>query len=337
MKGKVSILVAVYNTEQYLRECLDSLVNQSYRNLQIICIDDASTDGSLAILKEYAEKDDRVLVLHNEENLGQAKTRNHGIRYADGDFATMVDSDDTLALDAIEKVMTVFDAHASTDTVLVKLVLRNEDGTLVPYENRVTAECLSGEDALRASLDWGIHGLYVTRMSIQKEILYDECARFSGDDNTTRLHYYASREVRFSDGEYYWRQHASSISHVVSIRRFDVFVADYAMKEHLRARDVSRELLMIFEQFRWYNVVGLYKFYLDNKALFTVAECQEIERMFNHYAGTIDRSLIPMRLKLKTLYIPFCGARGVKFWVNTYCRLRGLMPSFLLKKRVNIH
>ena len=63
MAGTVSILVAVYNTEKYLRECLDSLINQTYTDLQIICIDDASTDGSLAILKEYEQKDSRILVL----------------------------------------------------------------------------------------------------------------------------------------------------------------------------------------------------------------------------------------------------------------------------------
>ena len=60
-KGKITILVAVYNTEPYLRECLDSLINQTYNNLQIICIDDASTDGSLAILHEYAKRDREYL------------------------------------------------------------------------------------------------------------------------------------------------------------------------------------------------------------------------------------------------------------------------------------
>ena len=94
MAGTVSILVAVYNTEKYLRECLDSLINQTYTDLQIICIDDASTDGSLAILKEYELKDSRILVLQNKENLGQSKTRNHGLEYATGEYCGMVDSDD---------------------------------------------------------------------------------------------------------------------------------------------------------------------------------------------------------------------------------------------------
>ena len=123
MEGKVSILVAVYNTEKYLRECLDSLLNQTYANLQIICIDDASTDGSLAILKEYAARDSRILVLKNEVNLGQSKARNYGLQYADGDYCGMVDSDDWLALDAIEKIVDTFKSNPETDTVLLDLLL----------------------------------------------------------------------------------------------------------------------------------------------------------------------------------------------------------------------
>lgn len=81
---KVSILVAVYNTEQYLRECLDSLLGQTHNNIQIICIDDASTDNSLAILNDYASRDSRIIVLRNDVNSGQSKSRNLGLKHATG-------------------------------------------------------------------------------------------------------------------------------------------------------------------------------------------------------------------------------------------------------------
>lgn len=67
---KVSVLVAVYNAEAYLRECLDSLVGQTLREIQVICVDDASTDGSWGILQEYAQKDRRIEIVHLEENGG---------------------------------------------------------------------------------------------------------------------------------------------------------------------------------------------------------------------------------------------------------------------------
>ena len=129
---KVSILVAVYNTEHFLRDCLDSLLNQSHRDIQIICIDDASTDGSLAILNEYAALDNRIIVLRNEVNLGQSKARNHGLKYATGDYICMVDSDDMLDPNAIAQLVNTFTQHPLTDCVLFNLVLQYPDGTLTP-------------------------------------------------------------------------------------------------------------------------------------------------------------------------------------------------------------
>ncbi|MBQ4524579.1 MAG: glycosyltransferase family 2 protein, partial [Bacteroidaceae bacterium] len=75
---KVSVLVAVYNAEKYLPACLDSLVGQTHRDIQIICIDDASTDASWQILEEYAAKDSRIVLLQQAENRGIADTRNRG-------------------------------------------------------------------------------------------------------------------------------------------------------------------------------------------------------------------------------------------------------------------
>ncbi|MDE6626434.1 MAG: glycosyltransferase, partial [Lachnospiraceae bacterium] len=63
---KVSVIVPVYNVEAYLRECLESIINQTYEELEIICIDDCSTDGSFAVLKEYEQKDSRIVILENE-------------------------------------------------------------------------------------------------------------------------------------------------------------------------------------------------------------------------------------------------------------------------------
>ncbi len=91
--GKVSIIVPVYNTEKYLQRCLSSIQNQSYKNIEIICIDDGSTDGSGEILDKLAAVDDRLVVIH-QENMGVAKARNVGLQAATGDYIGFVDSDD---------------------------------------------------------------------------------------------------------------------------------------------------------------------------------------------------------------------------------------------------
>ena len=97
----ISIIVPVYNVEMYLSACLDSIINQSYRNLEIIVINDGSTDMSLQIAESYSAKDDRVKV-YSYENAGLSEARNRGISVATGEYITYVDSDDQLYPEALK-------------------------------------------------------------------------------------------------------------------------------------------------------------------------------------------------------------------------------------------
>lgn len=101
---KVSVICPVYNTHSYLRKCIDSVLNQTYRNLELICIDDGSSDGSEKIVDEYAAKDSRMIVVH-QENAGESAARNAGLRLATGDYWTFIDCDDWLELDMYEKLV----------------------------------------------------------------------------------------------------------------------------------------------------------------------------------------------------------------------------------------
>ena len=100
----VTIIVPIYNVEKYLAECIDSLLNQTYINLEIILVDDGSTDNSGKICDDYLTKDSRIRVIHkNNEGLGYA--RNSGIEIASGDYITFIDSDDTAEKDLIENLV----------------------------------------------------------------------------------------------------------------------------------------------------------------------------------------------------------------------------------------
>jgi glycosyltransferase involved in cell wall biosynthesis len=90
---KVSIIIPVYNTEKYIRKCLESAINQTLTDIEIICINDGSTDNSLSILYEYAAKDSRIRVF-TKTNEGVAKARNLGLRHARGEYIGFIDSDD---------------------------------------------------------------------------------------------------------------------------------------------------------------------------------------------------------------------------------------------------
>ena len=101
----VSIIVPVYNAKNYLEACLDSIINQSYKNIEIILIDDGSNDGSSDIVDLYARNDSRIRVVHNT-NHGVSYTRNCGIKIASGSKVLFIDSDDTVDVDYVKKLTT---------------------------------------------------------------------------------------------------------------------------------------------------------------------------------------------------------------------------------------
>lgn len=100
MNAKVSIIIPIYNVQQYLQRCLDSVVNQQYTNLEIILVNDGSTDRSLEIAKEYETKDDRIKLI-SQLNKGLSDARNTGLKYATGDYITFIDSDDYVTPDYV--------------------------------------------------------------------------------------------------------------------------------------------------------------------------------------------------------------------------------------------
>ena len=127
---KVSVIIPIYNSGNYLIECLDSVINQTLSEIEVICIDDGSTDSSFDILKDYANNDSRFKIFH-QENLGAGTTRNNAIEKVSGEFIIFLDSDDWIEEDMCEKLynhakkldvdLVVFDAiwhHKDYDEVL---------------------------------------------------------------------------------------------------------------------------------------------------------------------------------------------------------------------------
>ncbi|WP_297982001.1 glycosyltransferase family 2 protein [uncultured Methanobrevibacter sp.] len=117
---KVSVVIPIYNVEDYLEECLDSIVNQTLDDIEIICVNDGSKDNSLNILLSYAKKDSRITVI-NQENGGHAVATNVGMNYAKGKYLFLMDSDDKLKLDALEKTYKVAE-EKKVDFVLFQAI-----------------------------------------------------------------------------------------------------------------------------------------------------------------------------------------------------------------------
>ena len=108
---KISIIVPVYQAEKYISKCIESIVNQTYKNLEIILVDDGSTDRSGEICDEYGKKDNRIVVVHNK-NKGVSVARNCGLDIATGDYITFVDSDDYIDLQMYSEMMKVVEKYS---------------------------------------------------------------------------------------------------------------------------------------------------------------------------------------------------------------------------------
>ena len=116
----ISVIIPVYNVEKYLGRCLDSVVNQTFTDIEIICINDGSSDNSLEILKRYAQRDRRIKIF-TQENSGLSASRNVGMKYASGDYIYFIDSDDYLVKTAFEELYKIATIN-NTDLIIFKLL-----------------------------------------------------------------------------------------------------------------------------------------------------------------------------------------------------------------------
>lgn len=128
---KVSVVIPVYNVEAYLRQCLDSVVNQTLREIEIICVNDGSTDDSAAILNEYVSKDARVKIL-TQVNSGQGAARNGGLTVANGEYVYFMDADDELANASVLETLVAMAQRDSLDVLFFDAETIVDEGVQTP-------------------------------------------------------------------------------------------------------------------------------------------------------------------------------------------------------------
>ena len=214
----VSVIVPVYKAEKFLHRCIDSILAQTFRNFELILIDDGSPDGSGAICDEYAAKDGRVRVFH-QENRGVARTRERGVALARGTYLIWVDSDDWIDARLLEKTMGVHETMGA-DIVLY--------GACVVSHGKKEKYRLVKEKTQKAYRDAAIYGKInnVTTCSSRK-CLWEDMAvpkelAMSGEDGYMAMHFFmkASRIEALQDILYYCdRDNEQSITHEYSGRR----------------------------------------------------------------------------------------------------------------------
>lgn len=298
----IAILVAAYNAAATLPQCLDSLCTQTLHDIQILCVDDCSTDNTLSLLRQRAKEDPRIKVLQTPVNSGQAVARNLALEHVQAPYVCMVDADDWLSPDALEQALNVFKAYPRTDSVLFQLTLHYDaDGHEEDYgmpETLRSGHAITGEEAFELCLNgWKLHGLYVTRSRIHKAIPFDTATRLYSDDNTTCLHYLHSREVRACSGIYYYRRHEQSMTNAFHLLRFSKMEAMLSLLIALKKEPLRKGVLKAYEGQRWISFVAYYRLYLEHESELTAEEKADLEERFCTILHTFRPSRLPLRYR----------------------------------------
>lgn len=123
---EISVILPVYNSEKYLKECLDSLLNQTFDDIEVLCVNDGSSDNSLNILKEYEKTDNRIRVI-DQENIGVAKTRNEALSMVSGNYVYFMDADDELDKNAFKKLHNNLVSNGSDFCIMKTIFVNGEE------------------------------------------------------------------------------------------------------------------------------------------------------------------------------------------------------------------
>lgn len=254
----ISIIVPVYQVEKYLRQCLDSILQQSYRDWECILIDDGSTDGSASICDEYAKKDSRFKVLH-QRNGGVSVARNKGLQLAQGNWITFCDADDRLHGDALEYY--IEQAVDGVDMVMAGYDLVKKGQTKV-FMDEGKKQCMDRECALMMMYRpvWFPYQGYIGNKCYRKDLIeahhlrFDERIYFNEDRLfvTQYLCHTSGKTVYSSKIVYDYRIHdgsaMSSLNKGYNIK-FLTDIRGYAgMRKAIRSIHPSKELLALADE-----------------------------------------------------------------------------------------
>jgi glycosyltransferase involved in cell wall biosynthesis len=222
----ISVIVPIYKVEKYLKKCIDSIINQTYRNLEIILVDDGSPDYCGEICDDFKLKDERVVVIH-KENGGLSDARNVGLDIAKGKYIMFVDSDDYIAENMVYKLYSTLREN-NADMSLCGHIYVDENGNLVNSHGEIKDEVISGTDALKKNIDGEIctalwSKLYRTNLF---QTIRFPFGKLYEDKFTTHLIFGKCKRVScVSDRLYFYLQRNGSIMwntrNKVSIKRLD--------------------------------------------------------------------------------------------------------------------
>ena len=280
---KLSIIVPVYNVEKYLPKCLESLIKQTLKDIEIICVNDGSMDNSLAILKEFASKDSRIRIIDNQHQ-GVAKTRNTGIEQSTGEYIGFVDSDDYIDIDFFEKLYN--SATKSNSDIAIASILKHKNFFNI-YNAKYTKEetAITIQDKIKLCEDkkhfffYAWNKIYHSGFIKENNIKFSEGQIYEDVMFAIKALYYSNKIISVYGTKYHYIEHENSLTKYkdkTGEKEHDLIKAYSELQEFCNSKNIEiPERLNYYTKGNFGFILNLYKGKYQSKIqlfnIFTIA------------------------------------------------------------------
>ncbi|MDP4119783.1 MAG: glycosyltransferase family 2 protein [Bacillota bacterium] len=315
----ISVVITVYNKEPFLKKCLDSVINQTLTDIEIICVDDGSTDNSLEILHQFSSKDKRINVI-SQENSGQSAARNKGLFEANGEYVIFIDADDYAELNMLENMYNAakeFGAdtvicgfnqfndkeiipHTGLDSLLEKTPISKQDIDEIIVKNLFTLKVAAG-----------VHNrIFLREMLINNNILFDTTLLFMEDYlYNVDVCNVSNCQVILHDKYYYYRTASDgTVSTGISIQKLNSFLDLYTILKTKISCNISKE----FDFWAFFCLYILTCSYFSNankNDFLSFCRCEKIRQIVKgkHVLSTViaNKTTFKQKLSMIFYYIAF--------------------------------
>lgn len=281
--AKLSIIVPVYNVEKYLPKCLESLTNQTLKDIEIICVNDGSMDNSLAILKEFASKDSRIRIIDNQHQ-GVAKTRNTGLEQSTGEYIGFVDSDDYIDIDFFEKLYN--SATKSNSDIAIASILKHKNFFNI-YNAKYTKEetAITIQDKIKLCEDkkhfffYAWNKIYHSGFIKENNIKFSEGQIYEDVMFAIKALYYSNKIISVYGTKYHYIEHENSLTKYkdkTGEKEHDLIKAYSELQEFCNSKNIEiPERLNYYTKENFGFILNLYKGKYQSKIqlfnIFTIA------------------------------------------------------------------
>lgn len=305
----ISVIIPFYNSEKFIDKTLASIVDQSLRDIEIICINDGSTDETYDKLEEWRLEDERIIVI-NKTNGGIETALKAALPYLNKKYTFLIGHDDTLSVDALEKAVIEITKKEEYDAVRMKLVLVYDYKRSENFKDKFIV--LSGKAAITETImKWNIHTFCLWKTDIFKQIDKITTGKLMNfDEVATRFLYTKCRKVTFCTGEYYYFQHSNSVTHKFTPRLLDVYAVDFYIKKLLLDSNLYSDFKSDFEIYMFNRLAAMVDLYFNLRKQKHQLSKNEIDKIRLLYSAIDFKFLnkerpLMERLKYGVIYMNF--------------------------------